>query len=148
MPRFGAYRYPRDWSAFADEFVWSGMDSVAYNMQWQQADNFGYLVYGIVPTVQGLKYLHLEEGNYTLSIRGMKYSFNGIMSWYLDGVMIASGQDWYSAALVYNVVFTASLAVPRGGLHTLACLVNDQNPASGGYYAFLTRVFVRMAGAG
>jgi hypothetical protein len=80
----------------------------------------------------------LAGGNYTLAVHGATDTVMGILDWYIDGVLVVAGQDYYSALTVYNAVQTAAVTVIGDGQHTLTGVVNGQNPASADYAIVLT----------
>jgi hypothetical protein len=96
------------------------------------------------PPANGDTFTHgclLAAGTYTLKILGITDPSYGKIDWYLDGVSIATGQDWYSAgALVKNVVKTvANVSVVGSGWHILRGTVNGKNGTSTNYYIALTK---------
>ncbi len=88
----------------------------------------------------------LRAGTYTIEFLGQTDSGSGKVDWRLDGTVFASGQDWYSASLVRNVLKTASLTILTDGYHTLKATINGQNGSSSGYALKLTRIALRQAG--
>lgn len=84
----------------------------------------------------------LRAGTYIMSILGVTGNNRGKVDWYLDGTLIVSGQDWYTAGTVYNVVVTvANVVVPFDGYHVLKGSINGANVASGGYALYLTKLW-------
>jgi hypothetical protein len=81
----------------------------------------------------------LTAGNYTFSALGVTFNDSGIIDWYVDNVLFAAGQDWYSAGLTYNVVQTVgAVAVVGNGRHVVKGVVNGKNGASSDYIVRLT----------
>jgi hypothetical protein len=106
------------------------------------AQDFAYYVYQATHA-NGDTFTHviyLAAGSYTLNALGITKSTYGKLDWYIDNVLAVSGQDWYSAGDVYNVVKTAAVTVVGSGQHTLKGVVNGHNGASGGYYISLTAI--------
>ncbi|BCY18697.1 hypothetical protein hrd7_25460 [Leptolinea sp. HRD-7] len=85
----------------------------------------------------------LSAGTYILSVFGVSYTTRGILNWYLDDVLVVSGQNWYSASAVYNVTKTATITVPTSGYHILKGVVSGST--GGGYAIALTKVWLKMA---
>ncbi len=84
---------------------------------------------------------YLAAGAYTLNALGITSTDSGKIDWYIDNVLAVSGQDWYSAALTYNVVKTAAVTVVGNGQHTLKGVVNGKNAApSSDYIVRLTAI--------
>lgn len=85
----------------------------------------------------------LAAGSYTLSVRGLSGSNRAKVDWYIDNVLAVSGQDWYSASFVRNVVQTASVTVTTDGRHTLKAVVNGKHASSSDYYYALTKAWLK-----
>jgi len=86
----------------------------------------------------------LYEGTYTFAALGGTVATGGKIDWYVDGVLIQAGQDWYVAGTVYAVKQTVAgvvIAATEGGRHVLTGLVNGKNGASGGYAVRLTKLW-------
>ena len=85
----------------------------------------------------------LEHGTYTLSVLGLTAPDAPKLDWAIDGVTVASGQDWYHASTaVYNVIQTASVTVTGDGYHVLRGTVNGKNASSSGYSHSLTKYWL------
>lgn len=78
----------------------------------------------------------LAAGTYTLKVYGSQAFNRGIVDWYVDGSIVASGQDWYSAG-TSTVIQTVSVTIATDGEHTLKGVVNGKNGSSSGYYMAL-----------
>jgi len=85
----------------------------------------------------------LKAGNYTLYALGFTNANSGKIDWYVDGVLQSSGQDWYSAGNVFNVIKTSSVTVVGNGIHELKGVVNGKNVASGGYFIQFTKMWIQ-----
>lgn len=81
---------------------------------------------------------YLAAGIYSLNVLGVTGPLLGKIDWYLDNLLAVSGQDWYSAGWVLNVVQTTVVTVIGNGLHTLKGIVNGRNVASIDWYIQLT----------
>ena len=87
----------------------------------------------------------LRAGTYTFSVLGETTNASGLADWYLDGSLVVSGQDWYSAGTTRNVVkSTVSITIASDGYHVLKGTVNGQNGASGGYELRLTKMWFKQ----
>jgi len=85
---------------------------------------------------------YLRAGTYTFAVMGLVNTNLGKVDWTLDGTAIsgAQGQDWYAAALAYNITkSTANVVVTGNGYHKLQGKINGQNPSSTGYGLRLTQ---------
>jgi hypothetical protein len=85
----------------------------------------------------------LAAGSYTLAVYGMEGANWGKIDWYIDNVLAVSGQDWYAASFVLDVVKTHAVSVATDGPHTLKAVVNGKNGASGSYYYALTKAWFK-----
>ena len=69
----------------------------------------------------------LQKGTYTIATYGVTYSTYGMFDYYIDNVLVASGQNWYSAGSVYNVLKTiTNVSVTYDGYHVLKMVVNGK----------------------
>jgi hypothetical protein len=82
----------------------------------------------------------LSPGTYTLNVLGITFNTTGKVDWYIDDVLVVSGQDWYSVGVVYAVVKTAAVTVIGHGRHTLKGVINGRNVASTGWLVVLTAI--------
>lgn len=86
----------------------------------------------------------LTAGTYTFVVVGYTDANRGKIDWYIDDVLIVSGQDWYSATGTYNVVKThTGITVSGSGRHVLKGVVNGKNASSSGYFYTLTKYWLR-----
>lgn len=83
----------------------------------------------------------LKSGTYTFHVFGAGEINNGKLDWYVDNVLITSGQDWYDAGgATYNVRKTVNnVSVVGNGRHVLKGVVNGKNAGSIGYYMPLNK---------
>lgn len=85
----------------------------------------------------------LEAGTYTFTVVGYTDINRGKLDWYIDNVLIASGEDWYSASGTYNVVKThTNISVTGNGRHVLKGVINGKNASSSGYFYTLTKYWL------
>jgi hypothetical protein len=73
-------------------------------------------------------------GAVTFSVLGLTAANGGLVDWYLNGVLVAAAQDWYSVGTTFNIVKTFTATLPTG-LNTLKYVVNGHSAGTG--YAFL-----------
>lgn len=85
----------------------------------------------------------LDAGTYTFAVLGTHNNVHGKVDWYLDNVLIVSGQDWYGATLALNIIKTATVTVATGGQHTLKGVINGKNASSTNYALALTAYWFR-----
>jgi hypothetical protein len=81
-----------------------------------------------------------KKGSYTVSILGFTVGSCAKQDWSLNGVNQTTGQDWYSASTVYNVVKTFTMTVPYTGIHTLKSTLNGRNASASGWDFQLTAI--------
>jgi hypothetical protein len=72
----------------------------------------------------------LRAGSYTFSVLGVAGWRYGKLDWYLDNVLVVSGQNWYRSTYQYNHVKTATVTVIGDGHHVLKAVINGKDPAS------------------
>lgn len=80
----------------------------------------------------------LMAGTYTFNIIGNGQADGGLLDWYLDGVLIAAGDDFYTAAATNNLTFTHTVVVPTSGYHVLKGLVVGNTAPSTGFVIRIT----------
>jgi hypothetical protein len=110
--------------------------------------NQRYFMYAIqIPAADGDSFSHsffLRGGTFDLNVLGITGPVCGIVDWYLDGVLVVTGQDWYSAGYTYNVVKTDSITVIGDGYHVLTGVINGKNGLSTDYYLQLTKIYLKQ----
>lgn len=74
-----------------------------------------------------------KKGTYTVAVLGFTAGSCAKQDWSLNGVNQTTGQDWYSASAVYNVVKTFTMTVPYTGIHTLKSTINGRNASASGW---------------
>jgi hypothetical protein len=77
--------------------------------------------------------IYLTKGTYTVYILGLTSTQYGKVDWTLNGTSVTTGQDWYSASLVYNVEKSFLMTVPFTGDHVLHFVMNGHNGSSSSY---------------
>ena len=88
----------------------------------------------------------LEGGTYSFIVVGFTDVNRGKIDWYIDDVLVVSGEDWYSASSTYNVVKThTSITVTGNGRHVLKGVINGKNASSSGYFYTLTKYWLKPA---
>jgi len=86
------------------------------------------------------------EGTYTLYLLGATGASDGRVDWYVDDVLVASAQDWYSASPAYNKLKTvADVVIAEGGYHVLKGIVAGKNASSSNYRLMLTKMWLAQA---
>lgn len=80
-----------------------------------------------------------EAGTWTVTVLGVSGNNRCRLDWYLDGVLVESAQEWYSASTTYNVEKTFTIT-PTAGWHQLTAIVNGKHASSSNYYYSLTSV--------
>jgi len=91
-------------------------------------------------------YFTCKAGTYTLNFLGVTDTTYGLLDWTIDGVSIATGQDWYSAEAVFNVEKTIASIAIAAGKHTLRGTINGKNGSSSGYLFPLTNITLERTG--
>lgn len=87
----------------------------------------------------------IEAGTYKLIFEGAKNTDRGKIDWTLDGVSIATGQDWYGTSAAAQFTVT-DVTVAKSGTHTLVGTMNGKNASSGDYEIYVAKVaFVKTA---
>ncbi len=85
----------------------------------------------------------LDAGVYSFGWCGLTFNNTAKIDWYLDDVLIQSGQDWYSASIAYGVTKTFNYSIPSEGKYTVKLKVNGKNASSSGYYLFGTYMEIK-----
>lgn len=86
----------------------------------------------------------LAAGTYNFYVLGAGELNNGKIDWYVDNVLIASGQDWYETGPTYNVLKTvSSVSIGGSGRHVLKGVINGKNASSIGYYMPLSKYWFK-----
>lgn len=138
MPLYPAIDYPTHATIWFDEFIVS-TGSLTSIIEASQRYNF--LVFPSAHT-NGLYIettIYLAAGSYTFSVLGQTEDDACIIDWTIDGGAAVTGQDWYSGAVVRNVVKTGAVTISKSGVHTLRGTVNGKNASSTDFYFVLTK---------
>lgn len=82
----------------------------------------------------------LRGGTYNFHTLGFTNSARGKCDWSIDGdAAFATGQDWYSAGNVQNVVKSVASVTITSGWHILKMTVNGKNVSSSSYIIDITK---------
>ena len=81
---------------------------------------------------------YLEAGVYTFKTLGVTAANEPKVDYYIDGVAVQTGQDWYTAGLFRNTVKTFSVTLTTSGYHHLEVVVNGHNASSSDYVFSIT----------
>lgn len=74
---------------------------------------------------------YLEAGTYNFIAFGTRDSGHAMVTWKVDGVTIATNQDWHNATAQFNVQQTvSSVSVGYSGLHTLNGKATSRNASN------------------
>lgn len=84
----------------------------------------------------------LAAGEYEFETLGLTVSNCGKVDYYIDGVLVASGQDWYSAVTSENEIKTFTTIIQKGGYHRLEIRVNGKHASSTDYRFLWTRIHI------
>ncbi len=88
----------------------------------------------------------LAAGTYSIHTIGQTWAAGGKVDYTLDGVSIATGQDWYSSSTVTNVKKVISgVTVTGSGRHLLVITVNGKNASSSGYQMVTEQIWLAPA---
>jgi len=85
----------------------------------------------------------LRAGTYTFGVLGVRGTIGGKVDWYLDNVLIISGQNWYHSSDEYNHVKENSVTVVGDGYHVLKAVVNGKDAASSAYWYYFTKLWFK-----
>jgi hypothetical protein len=84
----------------------------------------------------------IAEGTYTLNVFGYTSTNFGKLDWYIDNVLVVSGEDWYGSD-TYNVLKThAGISIDGNGRHVLKGVINGKSGSSSGYFYMLTKYWL------
>jgi len=84
----------------------------------------------------------LAAGTYDFTVLGGAQTQYGMLDWYIDGVKVVSGQDWFAWSVTYNVLkITTGITVVYDGYHHLRGIVNGKNANATSYYISLIKYF-------
>lgn len=88
----------------------------------------------------------VQHGTYYLSVLGNTDPNAGKIDWYVDNVLVLSGQDWYAAVGVKNTVqrFITPFTIAADGYHVIKGVINGKNASSGGFKMNLVKYWVQI----
>lgn len=90
----------------------------------------------------------VASGDYKVNVLAVMGSGYGKIDWYLDDVLVFSGDNWYSATTLYNQVHTFNISGLSAGRHVLKGVVNGKHASSTGYFHAITKIWVsKQSGA-
>lgn len=121
--------FPTRASWFAG-YGWSSYPNSSWTANTSQAFGGYYAAVGGSDGDEYIQYISLRAGVYDVNVLGLTSNGQCKVDYYLDGNLISSGQDWYSASTVYNVVKTISMIVNKSGMHALKVKVNGKTGAN------------------
>lgn len=142
MPLYLPLDYPTHATMWFDEFT---VSTGALTVILESLQRYGFQVFPSAHS-NGLYIettISLAAGSYTFSVLGQTESDACILDWTIDGVAVLTGQDWYSAGVVRNVVQTGTITVTKSGTHILRGTVNGKNASSTDFYFILTKAWLR-----
>lgn len=82
----------------------------------------------------------LAAGSYAFYAIGRNGPGHGKLDYYIDGVTIETGQDWYNGSNVSNIIKSFTFSVPSSGYHVFTLTVNGKTGSN--YYISLGRLWV------
>ena len=88
---------------------------------------------------------YADSGPIVFSTMGAVGTNRGKVDWYIDGVLVASGQDWYNGSEIYMTIKTFTVTLAHSGWHTVKCVVNGKNAGSADYYTRFIKHWVGRA---
>jgi hypothetical protein len=140
--------YPTRATFFADE-IQVTVGSALHSPNHDSNQSYALIQRQTAPAANGDTFTHsfmLAAGTYTFVVVGYTDLNRCILDWYIDNVSIVTGQDWYSASGVYNVVKSnGSITVTGDGRHVLKGVVNGKNASSSGFFYTLTKYWLKPA---
>lgn len=86
----------------------------------------------------------IAAGAYTLNVLGLTIGGCAMADWYIDDLLVVTGQDWYSAGPVWNVIKFDAVNVLWDGYHTLKCVINGRNASAVAWHLDLTKVWLKQ----
>jgi hypothetical protein len=88
---------------------------------------------------------YLAADSYTLRVCGRTHAYGGKLDVYLDGVLIASGMDWYTVTAGYVVKTIANVVVAFSGWHVVQGVINGRNGSSSGWRFYGIKIVFQPA---
>lgn len=134
--------YPKSASVMMDEAIAiTGSAFVTY-MWASMVYGFAMVQNTVTLNDQFILPIFLDAGTYRFNVLGFTQSASGKLSWYLDGNLIVADQNWYSSVATANVTKRVTdVTVAHAGNHMLSCVHSGKGITTGGYLAYLTKVW-------
>lgn len=86
--------------------------------------------------------MYLAAGTYTFKVLGTLGNNQGKSDYYIDGTLVASGDDWYAASGSSNAILThSSITVSGNGWHQFKIVVNGKNASSSNYFMVVGKIW-------
>ena len=135
-----AILYPRNNIVFGSQIITSVAGWTQY-LDVSQLFN-GYWYTPAANAADGDEYnasIMLKADTYTFELLTVTYNNRGKIDLYIDGSLVSSGLDCYSATTVYNVLKTvASIVISTSGYHTIKLKINGKHASSADYMFMMT----------
>ncbi len=82
----------------------------------------------------------LSPGDYRMTFFGARTTTSGIQDVFIDGVLVATFDHYFSPGTAFNVAGQANVTISTFQF-TLRAVISGQNASSAGFNALLSRVF-------
>ena len=145
--------FPRSATVPGHEFQVSSASGTNMGMATTTSSSQRFMYYAINSTANcndGDRYMCnmiLEPGTYQFILLGITNSSSGIVDLYVDGVLVGSGIDLYSASTAYNVnSIVNNVSVIGNGYHLIEWVVNGKNGSSSDYQVGITYCQAKQIG--
>ena len=87
---------------------------------------------------------YVNAGTYTLYAMGTTDTNRAKIDWYVDNVLVGSGQDWY-ASNQFGIIKSVPSISLTAGYHVLKGVANGKNASSSNYYMVLTKMWLKQS---
>ncbi len=138
--------FPQSDLQFSTQYITSVTVAITNDANWRWGF---YRAPTAANAADGDEYLYqfdLDAGTYTLYTYGATAAVCGIVDYYLDGTLISSGQDWYTAGAATRAEMSiASVIVSTGGRHIVKVKVNGKNASATDYIFANTAIWFNPA---
>lgn len=134
---------PKRWTGWHGESVVTVGNPLSFS---QNTNQFGNGAWAQSPAANGNTFTQsfwIRAGTYTFAVLGITNVNKGKIDWYIDNTLVVSGQDWYSASSVANVIKTASVTIATDGYHTLKGVVNGRNASASDWQILISEMWLR-----
>lgn len=112
--------YPNRFICFGDDLIATAPLTWNYNAGQQYASYWMIPAANANPNDEYTFAALLKAGVYNINLLGVTTAASPKLDWYIDGELMLSGQDWYSASTVYNVAKQISnRTISKSGLHII-----------------------------